>query len=102
VSIGVQAANLQVDPVTGNFLIWGGGGNARRLYELNPTGTGTYTLLSGSRQPPAAGAHGVSDPSGGAGGPDALVSCALPAHGVIAYMSASGASYANMFLYKHA
>ena len=102
VSIGVQGANLQVDPVTGKFLIWGGGGNARKFYQLDPSGTGTYTLLSGSRQPPAAGQHGVSDPSGGNGGPDALVSCSLPAHGVIAYMSASGASYANMFLYKHA
>ena len=102
VSIGVQGANLQVDPVTGNFLIWGGGSNARKLYQFDPTGTGTYTLLSGSRQPPAAGLHGVSDPSGGGGGPDALISCALPAHGVVAYMSASGASYANMFLYKHA
>ncbi len=102
VGIGIQAANLQVDPVTGKFLIWGGGSNARKFYELNPTGIGTYTLLGGTRQPPAAGSHGVSDPSGGAGGPDALVSCALPAHGVIAYISASGASYANMFLYKHA
>jgi hypothetical protein len=26
----------------------------------------------------------------------------LPEQGVVAYMSASGASYANMFLYKHA
>jgi hypothetical protein len=102
VSIGVQGANLQVDPVSGKFIIWGGGSNARKLYEFDPRGSGTYTLLSASRQPPAAGPRGVSDPSGGPGGPDALVSCPLPAHGVIAYMSASGASYANVFLYKHA
>jgi hypothetical protein len=101
VDIGVQHANLQVDPVSGKFLIWGGGGNARKFYQLDPTGTGTYTLLSGARQPPVAGLHGVSDPSGGSGGPDALVSCALPSHGVVAYISASGASYANMLLYKN-
>lgn len=102
VNIGVQAANLQVDPVTGKFLIWGGGNNVRQFYELDPTGAGTYKLLGGSRQPPATGLNGVSDPSGGPGGPDALVSCALPDHGVVAYISASGASYANFFLYKHA
>src|SRR6185369_14425539 len=100
--VGIQGGNLNVDPVTGKFLIWGGGSNARLFYELVPTGTGTYTQLTGTRQPPAAGLHGVSDPSGGGGGPDALISCALPEHGVVAYMSASGASYANMFLYKHA
>ena len=99
IDVGVQRANLNHDPVTGNFLIWGGG--TRQLWELNPT-TGVYTKLSGSRQPPAAGPSGVSDPAGGAGGPDALISCALPEQGVVAYMSASGASYANMFLYKHA
>jgi hypothetical protein len=102
VSIGEQKANLQVDPVTGKFLIWGGGSNARRLFEFVPTGTGTYTEITSTRRPPASGLHGVSDPSGGPGGPDGLVSCPLPEHGVIAYMSAAGASYANMFLYKHA
>lgn len=99
INVGVQRANLINDPVTGNFLIWGGGG--REFWELNPA-SGAYTRLSGSRQPPGAGLNGVSDPATGAGGPDALISCALPEHGVVAYMSASGRSYANMFLYKHA
>lgn len=99
IGVGIQHANLVADPVSGKFLIWGEG---RNFYELDPAGTGTYTLLTGSRQPPAVGLHGVADPSQGAGGPDAMVSCPLPDHGVIAYMSASGASYTNMFLYKHA
>lgn len=101
-NIGVQGANLAADPVSGKFLVWGGGSDARKFLELDPTGGGTFTTLGGTRQPPPAGTHGVSDPSGGSGGPDALVSCALPDHGVIAYVSASGASYANVFLYKHA
>ncbi len=99
INVGIQHGNLMHDPVSGNFLIWGGG--SREFWELNPS-TAAYTKLSGSRQPPAAGQNGVSDPAGGTGGPDALISCALPEHGVIAYMSASGASYANMLLYKHA
>jgi hypothetical protein len=99
IGFGIQRANLQVDPRTGKFLIWG---NGRNFYELDPSGSGTYTKLTGTRLPPAAGLHGVSDPSSGAGGPDALVSCSLPDHGVIAYMSASGASYSNIFLYRHA
>src|SRR6185369_7506988 len=45
--VGIQGGNLNVDPVTGKFLIWGGGSNARLFYELVPTGTGTYTQLTG-------------------------------------------------------
>lgn len=101
VSIGIQGSNLQCDPTSGKYVLWGGGSNARQLYELDPSGSGTWTNMTGTRAPPSAGVNGVSDPSGGSGGPDALVSCPLPEHGVIAYMSASGASYANMFLYKH-
>lgn len=100
IDVGIQRSNFNVDPVSGKFLIFGGGSSA--FYELIPTGSGTYNALSGTRLPPAAGLHGVSDPSTGAGSPDALISCALPDHGVVAYMSASSASYANMFLYKHA
>jgi hypothetical protein len=102
IALGEQYGCVVADPVTGKFLLWGGGNNARQFYELDPTGSGTYTQLTGSRQPPDAGLHGVSDPSGGAGGPDAFVWCALPDHGVVAAISASGASYANVFLYKHA
>lgn len=103
---GIQAMNLVCDPVTGKFLFWGMG---RNFYELTPTGSGTWVSLS-SRLPPVAGLHGVSDPSSGAGGPDSLVSVAIPGPdiglgagtGVIAYVSVSGASYSNMFLYRHA
>lgn len=95
---GIQRANVVCDPVSGKFLFFGGGS----FYEMVPTGSGTFTALTGGRIPPAAGLHGVSNPAGGAGGPDALISCPIPDYGVIAYMSASGASYANMFLYKHA
>lgn len=99
IDVGIQRSNVVCDPVSGKFLFWGAGGS---FYEMVPTGSGTFTALTGTRIPPSAGLHGVSDPSTGGGAPDALISCPIPDYGVIAYMSASGASYANMFLYKHA
>jgi len=103
INLGIQQGNLQCDPVTGKFLLWGGG--VAQFWELDPNGNGglgSYIQLTGSRQPPPAGLNGVSDPATGGGGPDALISCPIPDYGVVAYISASGASYANMFLYKHA
>lgn len=97
-NIGIQAANLTTDPVTGKFLVWGSG---RRFWVIDPSNlSNPYTEITATRSPPARGLHGVSDPS--IGNPDSLVSIPLPDLGVICYLSADGASYANMFLYKHA
>src|SRR4029077_19076704 len=41
--VGIQQANFTVDPVTGNFLVMGGSG--KQFWQLNPTGSGTWTQL---------------------------------------------------------
>lgn len=93
IAVGVHSsadnkANLCVDPVTGKFLLLGNG----VMYELDPTGTGTYTLLSA---PPSS----VGDQSTSHG---AVLSCAIPDYGVVVYFVGHGGTNVQMWLYKHA
>lgn len=90
--VGVQKGLLVDDPVTGNFLLLSAG----ELWELNPAGTGTWTPLTGSRTPPA----GVGIPGGT--NPTAMICCALPAYGVVAYITQPSQANGTFFLYKHA
>lgn len=89
--IGTQHGSLTEDPVTGNFLIMTGG----NLYELNPDGSGTYTLQTGSRVPPALVNTFDTTPNS---------ACIIPidTYGVSMVISADSGSSANVFLYKHA
>jgi hypothetical protein len=90
--IGVQHGNLNCDPVTGNFLLLSAG----QLWELNPSGSGTWTQLSGSRTPPSGvGVPGPSNPQG-------VLSTAIPEYGVVVYITQSSQTGGTMFLYKHA
>ena len=90
--VGIQQGNLVCDPVTGNFLLLSAG----QLWELNPSGAGLWTQQSGARTPPAAvGIPGPSNPQG-------VISCALPQHGVVAYITQSSYTGGTFFLYKHA
>ncbi len=77
--LGIQGGNLVCDPKTGNFLLLSAG----QLWELNPTGSGAWAQQTGSRVPPA----GVGVP--GPTNPQAVISCALPEHGVVAYIRSS-------------
>lgn len=87
--LGIYAGGLCCDPTSGNFLVLSGG----NLFELNPTGGGTWTQLSGSSVPPSE----VNDPAS----TEDMIMCELPDHGVIAVISMSG-SAGNMYLYRHA
>jgi hypothetical protein len=91
VDLGIQRANVTVDPVTGNFLIMG----YHQLWEYNPTGGGTWTQQRGTRTPPEA----VGNP-----GPpdlDSVISAPIPNYGVTMYVTCFG-STCNVHLYKHA
>jgi len=88
--VGMQRGNLVADPVSGNFLLLSAG----QLWELNPTGAGTWTQLSGSRTPPA----GVGRPDAPAG----VISTAIADYGVIAYITQSSPSGGTFYIYKHA
>jgi hypothetical protein len=87
--VGIYRGGLACDPVSGNFLLLSGG----NLYELNPSGSGTWTQLGGSRIPPSA----VNDPAAS----ENMVMCELPEHGVIAVISMT-TSNGTMYIYKHA
>ncbi len=91
-AVGIQAGNLVCDPVTGNFLLLSAG----QLWELNPTGTGTWSQQSGTRTPPSA--VGVPGP----GNPEAVISVAIADYGVIAYITQRDQTDGNFYLYKHA
>ncbi len=88
--VGIQQGNLVCDPVTGNFLLLGSG----QLWELNPSGAGTWTQQTGMRAPPS----GVGDPTV----PEGVISCAIPDFGVVAYITQSQDRGGTFFIYKHA
>lgn len=78
------------DPVSGNFLVLSQG----NLFELNPTGSGSWTRLSSSRVPPSA----VGNPTAPAG-----VCCTpIPELGVVACITQTSATGGSFFLCKHA
>jgi len=89
-ALGVQQGILCEDPVTGNFLVLSQG----NLWELNPTGSGSWTKLSGSRVPPS----GVGNPAA----PEGVTCTPIPDYGVVAYTTQSSRSGGTLFLYKHA
>lgn len=91
--VGMQQGIFTSDPVTGNFLLLSAG----QLWELNPTGTGSWTQLTGSRTPPS----GVGIPGPG-GNPDGVIASAIPEYGVVAYITQTSQTGGTFFLYKHA
>jgi len=90
-SAGVDVANFINDPVTGNFLLL----SARELWELNPTGSGTWTQQTGGRVPPAAVGN-VKDINTG------VIVSAIAEHRVVAFITMTSPGAGTFFLYKHA
>jgi hypothetical protein len=89
--VGIQQGLLVNEPVSGNFLLLSAG----ELWELNPSGSGTWTQQTGSRVPP--GAVGVPGP----GTPEAVIVSSISDYGVVAFITQPGHTGATFFLYKH-
>jgi len=87
-AVGIRQGLLVDDPVTGNFLLLSAG----ELWELNPSGTGTWTQQTGTRTPP-----------GGVGVPAQtfMIAASIPDHGVVAFITQPGQTGATFYLYKH-
>jgi hypothetical protein len=81
------------EPVTGNFLLLGGG----ELWELNPSGSGTWTEQTGSRIPPAAVGTGFVSSGGG----DWVIASSIADYGVVMFITQPGSTGGNVYLYKH-
>jgi hypothetical protein len=100
--IGITIGNLVCDPITGNFLVFTYGSTRaqRVLYELNPSGSGSWTQVS-TTIPAAIG--NVWPSTSGATDQDGVISCDMPEHGVVVYMKLSSRGDPGaMYLYKHA
>lgn len=90
--VGVQQGLLVDDPVSGNFLLLSAG----QLWELDPSGSGSWTQLTGSRTPPS----GVGIP--GPSNPQAVIASSISTHGVIAFITQPNQNGGSMYIYKHA
>jgi hypothetical protein len=90
-AVGIQNGLLINEPVSGNFLLLSAG----ELWELNPSGSGTWTQQTGARNPP--GAVGVPGPTN----PEAVIASSISDYGVVAFITQPGHTGATFFLYKH-
>lgn len=91
-ALGIQRGTFIDDPVTGNFLLL----SYNQLWELDPSGSGRWTQLTGSRTPPS----GVGTPNAPA--LDGLIATSIPEYGVVAFIKQTNQGGGTFFLYKHA
>lgn len=87
--VGVTQGILLTDPATGKFLLLSAG----QLWELDPTGTGTWTQQIGGRAPPA---------GAGIPGTDNMFGCAIPELGVVVFVKQTVSVGGTFYVYKHA
>jgi hypothetical protein len=90
--VGVEGGHLVDEPVTGNFLLISAG----QLWELNPSGSGTWTQHTGARTPPSAVGTSPSSISPG------TICTSIPEYGVVAFITQPSPSGGSFYLYKHA
>lgn len=90
--VGVQAGLLTNEPVTGNFLLLSAG----ELWELDPSGSGTWTKQTGARVPPA----DVGIP--GAPATDGMIVTSIPEYGVVVFIKQSTPTSSAFWVYRHA
>ena len=89
--VGMQRGLLVNEPVSGNFLLLSAG----ELWELNPSGSGTWTQQTGARTPP--NAVGIPGPNV----IEAVIASSISDYGVVAFVTQPSQTGATFFLYKH-
>ena len=89
-AVGIQGGNLVADPVSGHFLVLSAG----ELWDLDPSGAGTWAQQTGPRTPPAE--MGIPGPTN----PDGVVSASIPEYGVVVYITQTSSTGGRVFVYK--
>jgi hypothetical protein len=87
-AVGIQRGLLVDEPVTGNFLLLSAG----ELWELNPSGSGTWTQQTGTRTPPG----GVGIPGTAIG-----IASSISDYGVVVFITQPRSTGGTFYLYKH-
>ena len=87
-SVALLSSVWTVDPVSGNFLVYG---NSGPMYELNPTGSGSWTQVTATSVP-----SDLTDIDN-----DAHMVTPVSTYGVVMHVRTQPAS-AKVYLYKHA
>jgi hypothetical protein len=90
-AVGIQRGLLVDEPVSGNFLLLSAG----ELWELNPSGSGTWTQLTGTRVPPSE--VGIPGPST----IQAVICSSIKDYGVVAFITQPDQNGGSFYLYKH-
>ncbi len=90
IGTGSTCCSVAADPVTGNIIVIDGSG---KLWELNPTGSGTWTVKNNVTTPSTFTA------AGGTG--ESLISAPISSYGIIMYVKCNDAGTCNVYLYKH-
>ncbi len=97
--LGENNHDLVAEPVTGNFINIGGGGTAANaMYELNPDGNGTWTLVDSDLTTVGKICH--TKINTGAACSSEFYGAANPTYGVIMYWKYTGTSSGEVWLYK--
>ena len=90
--VGVEKGLLVNEPVTGNFLLLSAG----ELWELNPSGSGSWAQQTGARTPP----NGVGIP--GPTPTEAVIASTISDYGVVVFITQPNQNGATFFFYLQA
>ncbi len=100
IAFGSTTRSAVADPVTGNFLfIYGYGAHQGQLWELDPDGPGTWTLIDADLTTPGKICNTAYASSDGCG--NDFYAASVPTYGVIMYWKFTGPASGEVWLYKH-
>jgi hypothetical protein len=100
INTGIINRSAVADPGTGNFIfIFGYEAAQGEMWELNPDGNGTWTLIDSDLRRPGKICNSFLDSSAGCSGD--FYGAAVSTYGVIMYWKYTGLSAGEVWIYKH-
>jgi hypothetical protein len=101
INLGTTSRNMVADPVSGNFIwLFGiGSGGAGELWELNPTGSGTWSQLDADLRQSGEPCQSVADTSSGC--TTDMVAASVSTYGILLFWKFNYTA-SEVWIYKHA